>query len=221
LKLIFDFLIDYWYILILFVVLIWILLKSYSWITIKPAKMTWKYYVVQFICLLFSAALFIGGVRGGWAHSTRPITLSNAGDYVNSPEEMNIVLNTPFSIIKTLKAISLQEKSFFNDDELNAIYPVVHFPSDSGEFKKLNVVFLIMESFGKEHIGFYNKNLDHGNYKGYTPFLDSLISKSYTFNRSFANGRKSIDALPSIITGIPSIGEPFVLSIYSGNKTTS
>src|SRR5690606_12142894 len=98
---------------------------------------------------------------------------------------------------------------------------VVHFPSDSGEFKKLNVVFLIMESFGKEHIGFYNKNLDHGNYKGYTPFLDSLISKSYTFNRSFANGRKSIDALPSIITGIPSIGEPFVLSIYSGNKTTS
>src|SRR5690606_37097762 len=101
LKLIFDFLIDYWYILILFVVLIWILLYSYSWITIKPAKMTWKYYVVQFICLLFSAALFIGGVRGGWAHSTRPITLSNAGDYVNSPEEMNIVLNTPFSIIKT------------------------------------------------------------------------------------------------------------------------
>ncbi|MGH2624722.1 MAG: LTA synthase family protein, partial [Sphingobacterium sp.] len=70
-KLFFDFLIDYWYILILFVFLIWILIKSYSWIIIKPVKMTWKYYVVQLICLLFSAALFIGGVRGGWAHSTR------------------------------------------------------------------------------------------------------------------------------------------------------
>src|SRR5690606_33686296 len=45
--------------------------------------------------------------------------------------------------------------------------------------------------------------------------------KSYTFNRSYSNGRKSIDALPSVITGIPSVGEPFVLSIYSGNRTTS
>lgn len=220
-KLIFDFLIDYWYILLLFIFLIWVLVKSYSWITVKSSKMTWKYYLVQFICLLVSATLFVGGVRGGWAHSTRPITLSNAGDYVNSPEEMNIVLNTPFSIIKTLKAISLKEERFFTDAELKSIYPVIHTPKDSGEFKKLNVVFLILESFGKEHVGFFNKDLDHGNYKGYTPFLDSLISKSLTFNRSFANGRKSIDALPSIITGIPSIGEPFVLSIYSGNKTTS
>jgi len=220
-KLFFDFLIDYWYILLLFIFLIWVLVKSYSWIIVRPFKMTWKYYLVQFICLLVSIALFIGGVRGGWAHSTRPITLSNAGDYVNSPEEMNIVLNTPFSIIKTLKAISLKEERFFTDAELKSIYPVIHTPQDSGELKKLNVVFLILESFGKEHIGFFNKNLDHGNYKGYTPFLDSLISQSLTFNRSFANGRKSIDALPSIITGIPSIGEPFVLSIYSGNRTTS
>ena len=101
------------------------------------------------------------------------------------------------------------------------MYPVVHQPKDSAQFKKLNVVLLILESFGKEHIGFFNKDLENGTYKGYTPFLDSLIEQSYTFTRSYANGRKSIDALPSVITGIPSIGEPFVLSIYSGNKTTS
>ena len=221
-SLFFDFLLDYWYFLLVFILLIWFLFKAYDWIQIvRPSSINWKFYAAQTLSLVLVAYLFIGGVRGGWAHSTRPITLSNAGDYVKTPEEMNIVLNTPFSILKTLKAVKLKEEKFFSDEELNAIYPVIQHPKDSGEFKKLNVVFLILESFGKEHIGFFNQQLDAGNYKGYTPFLDSLLKESYTFNRSYANGRKSIDALPSVITGIPSIGEPFVLSIYSGNKTTS
>jgi phosphoglycerol transferase MdoB-like AlkP superfamily enzyme len=36
-----------------------------------------------------------------------------------------------------------------------------------------------------------------------------------------ANGRKSIDALPSILSGIPSINEPFVLTPYSSNRTNA
>jgi len=221
-KLFLDFGLEYWYLVFFFVLIVWGLIKLYDLVKVeKPAVFNWKFYSVQLLLLLTVAFLFVGGVRGGWAHSTRPITLSNAGDYVKSPEEMNIVLNTPFSILKTLKAVSLKEEHFFSDQELNAMYPVVHQPKDSAQFKKLNVVLLILESFGKEHIGFFNKDLDNGTYKGYTPFLDSLIEQSYTFTRSYANGRKSIDALPSVITGIPSIGEPFVLSIYSGNKTTS
>lgn len=221
-KLFFDFGMEYWYLILGFALIIWGLIKIYDLVIVeKPKVFNWKFYSVQLALLLTVAFLFVGGVRGGWAHSTRPITLSNAGDYVKAPEEMNIVLNTPFSILKTLKAVTLKEERFFSDEELNKIYPVVHLPKDSAEFKKLNVVVLILESFGKEHIGFFNKQLDNGTYKGYTPFLDSLIEQSYTFNRSYANGRKSIDALPSVITGVPSIGEPFVLSIYSGNKTTS
>jgi len=222
LKLSFDFLVGYWYLLVLFIVLIYLLSKVFHLIgLVKLNKISWLFYSFQFIAFLFTIFLFIGGVRGGWAHSTRPITLSNAGDYVKSPEEMNIVLNTPFSILKTLKAISLKEVNYFSKQELEQTYPVIHQPKDSSEFKKLNVVVLILESFGKEHIGALNKDINKGTYKGYTPFLDSLIGESYTFTRSYANGRKSIDALPSVITGIPSVGEPFVLSIYSGNKTTS
>src|SRR5690606_33640488 len=130
-------------------------------------------------------------------------------------------LNTPFAMMKTLEAVYLREVHYYSSQELNALYPVVHVSNDSIPFRKLNVVFLIMESFGKENIGFFNRHVDGGTYKGYTPFLDSLLAESYTFRRSFANGRKSIDALPSIISSIPSIGEPFVLSVYSGNKTTS
>ena len=222
LKLFLDFGLEYWYLILLFGVIVWGIIKLYDLISVeRPVGINWKFYSVHLGMLLLVAFLFVGGVRGGWAHSTRPITLSNAGDYVKSPEEMNIVLNTPFSILKTLKAVTLKEQHFYSEEELNKIYPVIHHPKDSSSFKKLNVVVLILESFGKEHIGFFNKELDNGSYKGYTPFLDSLIQQSYTFTRSYANGRKSIDALPSVITGVPSIGEPFVLSIYSGNKTTS
>lgn len=214
--------IDYWYLLILFILLIGLVAKLYDMVkAIRPTHFGWKHYVVQFALLLVVVFFFIGGVRGGWAHSTRPITLSNAGDYVKNPEEMNIVLNTPFSMLKTLKAVHLKEVDYYSDADLQRIYPVIHQPQDSVPFKKMNVVFLIMESFAKEYVGSLNKDLDGGKYKGYTPFLDSLIGQSYTFTQTYANGRKSIDALPSVITGVPSVGEPFVLSIYSGNKTTS
>ncbi len=221
-MLLFDFLIDYWYLLILFMVLVYGLIKVYDILQlVKPKILNWQFYLVQCFSFLFIIFLFIGGVRGGWAHSTRPITLSNAGDYVKNPDEMSIVLNTPFSILKTLKAVSLQEMNFFSNEELDQLYAVKHMPKDTASFKKLNVVFLILESFGRENIGALNQDIDNGNYKGYTPFLDSLISESFAFKNAYANGRKSIDALPSVITGIPSVGEPFVLSIYSGNKTTS
>lgn len=222
LKLLFDFLIGYWYLLILFVGIIYLLSKIYSLIqVVKVHKVSWLFYGIQLGSFLLIIFLFIGGVRGGWAHSTRPITLSHAGDYVKKPEEMNIVLNTPFSILKTLKAVALKEVNYFTEEELEARYSVIHQPDPNASFKKLNVVLLILESFGKEHIGALNQDINNGTYKGYTPFLDSLIRKSYTFNHSYSNGRKSIDALPSVITGIPSVGEPFVLSIYSGNRTTS
>ncbi len=221
-KLAVDFMLDYWFIFLAFVGFVFLIAWCYDRVQLeKPIPIKWPFYVIQLLSLLVVVFLFIGGVRGGWAHSTRPITLSNAGDYVKNPEEMSIVLNTPFTIFKTLKAIQLKEQHYFSQEELNTLYPVVHEPRDSASFRKLNVVFLILESFGKEHIGALNKDIDNGNYKGYTPFLDSLIGESFTFSRSYANGRKSIDALPSVITGVPSVGEPFVLSIYSGNKTTS
>ena len=49
-------------------------------------------------------------------------------------------------------------------------------------------------------IGYYNKGYE----RSLTPFLDSLLNKSLTFN-GLANGRRSIEALPSILCGLPSL----------------
>lgn len=216
-----EFVFNYWYLTLLFTMIVYFLIKTVSRIRLTKPKINFKFYLIQTLTMLLVCFLFVGGVRGGWAHSTRPITINNAGDYVSAPELMNVVVNTPFSILRTLKAQALQPVHYFEEKDLHKIYPTVHYPDSNAHFKELNVVFLIMESFGRESVGALNKDLDGGLYKGYTPFLDSLISEGYSFKYAFANGRKSIDALPSVITGVPSIGEPFVLSIYSGNKTTS
>lgn len=224
LKLGLDFLLGYWYLLILFAFFIWLLNWLYNRVEVKKtSNFKALRYLSHSLVLVLIAGLFVMGVRGGWRHSTRPITLSNAGEFVDSPDEMSIVLNTPFSIIRTLGSVYLTPKNYFSEQELNAIYNPIHTQNSKTDstFKELNVVFLIIESLGKEHVGALNKDLDGGNYKGYTPFIDSLVQNSYTFINSYANGRKSIDALPSIISGIPSIREPFVLSIYSSNETSS
>ena len=76
---------------------------------------------------------------------------------------------------------------------------------------------LILESFGQEFVGALNKDLDGGKYKGATPFLDSLIAVSTTYEQSFANGRKSIDGMPSVLSSIPMFVEPFFLTPASLN----
>ena len=82
------------------------------------------------------------------------------------------------------------------------------------------MVVLIVESFGREYIGALNKTLENGKYKGYTPHVDELISKSITFTHSYCNGRKSIDGMPSILSSIPMFVEPFFLTPASMNHVS-
>ncbi len=180
----------------------------------------WVFYPLHLLFFLFVATLFIGGVRGGFKHSTRPITLSNASKFINEPNQRSIVLNTPFSIIRTIGKNTLEKVNYFNKEELQAHFNAVH-PSCAGDSSLLNknVVVIILESFGRANVGYLNQDVP--NYTGYTPFLDSLSNHCYSFKHAFANGRKSIDALPSVIASIPSISEPFILSNYSGNAINS
>ncbi|MFM7852415.1 MAG: LTA synthase family protein, partial [Flammeovirgaceae bacterium] len=223
-KLFFQFLFDYWYATLFFVFLVGILAALYNRIQYKgpQLKKPIKFYTVATLAFICSIGLFVGGARGGFRESTRPITLSNAAAYVKEPREINLVLNTPFALMRTAKANVITKVHYFaNEGELNAVFNPVKIPADSLPFEKKNVVVLILESFSKEFIGAYNKNLEGGNYKGYTPFLDSLIRVSHSFKYSMANGRKSIDAMPSVICSIPSIEVPYVLSHYSGNQINS
>jgi len=221
-----KFIVDYWYVVVIWIAMIAILVLAYGKIKKSILVKGWKGHLVYFIngtiLLLLLATLMIGGIRGGFRHSTRPITLSNAGQYINEPLEATIVLNTPFAIYRTLQKKALVKATYYkNDEELDKVYTPVHIPSTKSKFKKQNVVIFILESFGREYFKSYNPELENGEYEGYTPFLDSLIQHSLMYKYSFCNGRKSIDAMPSVLASIPMMVEPYFLTGYSGNKINS
>lgn len=219
-----SFLIDYWYGFAFFFLLFYLFIKFSNQIKVKGPQLEnrWTFYLGGILMMPLIIYLFVGGVRGGFRHSTRPITLSNAAEFATIPKDINIVLNTPFALMRTVKANVIEKVAYYSsEDSLSRIYTPVHQPNDSVPFRYNNVVIIILESFSKEFVGAYNKNLGIKDYKGYSPFIDSLIGKSRAFQYSLANGRKSIDAMPSVICSIPSIEVPYVLSHYSGNKVNS
>lgn len=218
-----QFIIDYWYAVIFWVCLLVVMVKLYNRIRVWGPQMKSRtmYYIAGAVAVPLIAYFIVAGIRGGFRHSTRPITLSNAGEFVSDPRDISIVLNTPFSLIRTVGKTKVQRADYFDESTLDSIYTPVHIPKDSGEFRPLNVVVIILESFSSEFSGLLNSRILNRSHGGYTPFLDSLMQHSKTFIRGFANGRKSIDGLPSVISSIPSLGVPYFLSPYSGNRINS
>lgn len=220
-----SFLADYWYIALLWVGLIFLMVYLYKQVKMTaPTKINpWIYYPVHTVVMGLAIGLCVAGMRGGFLHSTRPITLSNAGAYVERPKEMYLVLNTPFSMLRTIGKANFEKVSYYEDKAvLNSVYSPIHYPNDTAVFKPKNVVVLILESFSKEAMGGYNAHLmGEEGYQSFTPFLDTLMLKSKVYWHSFANGKKSIDALPSVLAGIPSLEGSFVLTQYASNELPS
>lgn len=214
-------LLNHWYLTVLVVLFAYALYKLYRKPPVAKIYNFPLYYLTHVLTLGIGIYLCIGGMRGGFTGMVRPITISNANQYVDRPIETGIVLNTPFSIYRTIGKKPFAVPEYFDREKLEALYTPVHLPADTVQFRPLNVVVFILESFGKENSGFLNEELDNGTYKGFTPFLDSLMAEGLTFKYSFSNGMKSIDGMPSVLSGIPMFIEPFFLTPASLNTISS
>jgi len=210
-RLIPSFLKDFWYVGVLFLItsfILWKLIPNPK-DTIVIHRLTKKDYFKKYsyVIVLLLAILLIG--RGGFRK--KPIRIVDAVEY-GEVNNAGLVLNTPFSILKTLfKKEDIESTHYFDSKELSKTYnPIISIKSDQAPLRK-NVVIIILESFGSENVG-----------RGQTPFLDSLITKSCYFKNGFANGKVSIDAVPSIISSIPSLmNNSFISSSFALNKVHS
>ena len=219
-------LLEHWYLVLLAAGLIFLMWKLYVTPKVQASqyvsvKQRVAYSGLQLLLLAAITPFGVGACRGGLGSGIRPITISNANEYVNRPTECALVLNTPFALIRTIgKSVFTVPEYFKSQEELESTFTPIHKPTPSFAFENKNVVILIVESFGREYIGALNKELEGGNYKGYTPYVDKLIEQSTTYKYSYCNGRKSIDGMPSVLCGIPMFIEPFVLSPQSMNTYT-
>ena len=238
-SIIFKEVLNHFYLVFIFGVIVWALYKLYRSTRLRQRHYVWwQYDIAMLLSLLFVAPFTVAGIRGGFTTAVRPITISNANQYADHPIEAALVLNTPFSIYRTIGKNVFVVPDYFNPEDLEVIFSPIHQPLPdslpdslstlpdslstlhSPLFTKKNVVVLIVESFGREYIGALNRSLEDGLYRGYTPFVDSLIDRSVTFAHSYCNGRKSIDGMPSILSSIPMFVEPFFLTPASMNHVS-
>ena len=219
----------HWYLVLVAAVVVWGMWKLYvppmvsaSQIDTRSERV--KFALLQLAALVVAAVLGVGAMRGGYDGAIRPITVSNANEWASRPTDCALVLNTPFSMLRTVGKNTFEVPDYYPTLQQAAQdYSPVHNPGGRQltPMRRKNVVVLIVESFGREYIGALNRWYFDGKYQGYTPQVDSLIARSAVWRYSYCNGRKSIDGMPSILCGLPMMKEPFVLTPASMNNYTS
>lgn len=224
-TLFFSFLVDYWHVLVLFILFSTLWIYLYKKVDVQISQPTKKlhYFGFSTIGFLLVVLLIIGGIRGGdFNKSTRPINLLDASRHVKNIVHSDIVLNTPFAIIRTLFSNSFIKTNFPDVTQqviLDKIQPIKQYHNNPST--KPNVVVFILESYSREYIGAFNKNANIPNYKTHAPFLDSLSQHSMIFTNAYANGRQSIHGMSSVLAGIPSFKDAFTSSPYPKQKIES
>lgn len=217
LQLVGKFMAENWYLVLLWIALTALLAWGYRRRVREESIFSrgWAYYIGNTVIFAAAAGLSVAGMRGGMTRMTRPITLSNATLYTADSGKANLILSNPFCILRTIgSAGSVKYKKHFAPEELARRFTPVHQPADSAAVNLAgrNVVVFIMESMSAEHSAYLCPEVyADREVKGFTPFLDSLMQNGLVFKRMYANGTRSIQAMPSVLGSIPSFRTPFVL----------
>jgi hypothetical protein len=179
--------------------------------------------------------LWLLSFRGGF--QLRPLRAIDASNFVQ-PEIAPLVTSTPLQIISTWQRNGLPDFEFeiqfptnstITSDPKNSrahqwlfdnsttLPPFPMSRTLGGGWVQPNIVFIVVESLARDYTGF-------GNGKPFTPFLDKIAADPQTiqFPYCFANGTKSIEMVPSIFCGMPSLmSEFYVTSAYANNKVNN
>ncbi len=186
-------------------------------ILIEDKKAYWISSVIIFVAV---AVGFVAGVRGDLKKTTRPLNIIDANRYVQKPEHADIILNTPFAILRTIGKTSFKKINLLDDQQLDQHISSVKLYTNN-EPSTPNIVLFILESFSREYVGAFNQDQNIDNFVSYTPFVDSLSKQSLIFPNAFANGYKSIHGMSSVIAGIPSFKDAFTSSPFPKQKIES
>jgi phosphoglycerol transferase MdoB-like AlkP superfamily enzyme len=205
------FLWDYRYILLLFVGFLTAAIYFHTKVNQDtkedlPASQKWGAFI--FFSLFFGIC-----ARGGLGY--KPLAPVDAHKYA-SGTDVNVILNTSFTFLKSFEQpLEIDSKHYFlSEKEMEEYFnPKQKIEPGNISLQKTNVMLIILESFGKEYISYFN----HKHHL--TPFLDSLFGRSAVFRYSFANGRRSIEALPSIFISVPALSNnPLITSEFISNQ---
>jgi phosphoglycerol transferase MdoB-like AlkP superfamily enzyme len=213
------------FVLFLFVSVVF-LFFAYKIITLLENKVQikkfWYSEISGFVLIVLVA---VTGIRGGF--QLKPIRQADA--FRGNMTAGYLAMNTSFNIIRSRTQPAFQDVNLLNKDEsreivrkmisgqkekyLSGSYTFMRNSGENGDTVKPNIVIFMMESWSSKY-----SNAVSGN-KSYTPFFDSLSKQGLLFTNFFANGQRSIEAVPSVIVSIPSFsGNSLINSSAELNK---
>ncbi len=179
-----------------------------------PNSKNKKIYLINFGYFLLFAILVFIGIRGRIDEKS-PIRTGTAY-FSEYPLPNKLGLNPVFTLINSYildrknqngflanvdgmaaikeiqKMLNLTEKSIYGS-------PIAREVKVEGLPNKMNVVLIIMESMSSEHLNI------NGETKKLTPFLDSLIKKSYYFSNFYTSGIHTYCGTFSSLFGLPTL----------------
>ena len=126
-----------------------ILVVFYNRISRKPAGYAKDKKLLPWLAFIPLVGLTIIATRGGTQY--KPIGIMAAARHTN-PQLVPLVLNTPFTVYKTFGKSLLEEKSYFNEKEINKYFNKNH---NFNHSEPLPVVECSAHYPGKFFIGIY------------------------------------------------------------------
>ena len=202
---------QYWFVPV--VTAVCLLLLHYLLTRLIAAELWQRRVAWPVWCLIAAGAIgaTVIGNRGGL--QSKPLRPSHA--YIFSEMALgDAALSTPYVLMRTKLRESVPTVRFFAaDSDVDRLVERDRKPLAQLPPTRDNVVIIILESFGREFMGAPNGR------SSLMPFFAGLSRRGLFFSNGFANGRRSIEAPPAILAGIPALMDaPYVTSRYVGNR---
>ena len=214
---------DYWVVFVLTFLIIllveWLYRKT-EFVGKKKSRTPLQiHYPAQIITMIVVLLFSVIGARGGLQPEV--ISPNDAGIELGDNRFSELIINTPFSVIYAIGHRRVQEKHYFEPEQLSNYYNIHHegkqyytWP-DSIPKQQDNVCVIVLESFSKEYLGYFYPQ------RNFTPFLDSLMRQGLCFTNAYSNGKSSNQGIIAVNTSIPVMMEdPFISSVYQQNNFT-
>ena len=178
------FLKENWSLILLFLLMLIVIVKYTKRVLGKAIQLqlSVKDYIVATVSYLLLIGFCILGIRGGF--QMKPLDIIYASEMVPA-KEVQYILNTPFTITKTMDKWSLPPVNYFPMEAYSSCELPILVPTTKNQFQPKNVVIIIVESLSRNYMSYFN-----GTSK--TPFLDSLFNKSMVFNNAYVPNMPTI-----------------------------
>lgn len=188
------------------------ILSTYAAYTIKFYQLN-QQKISNFKKVVSSLLVISVGIifsRGGF--QMKPLTYVDAKVFENSFAN-NLVLNSSFTLIKSLGRSTFERTHYFDNAKMLSLLNNQSLPSQitPAQQKKMNVIVVIVESLSKEYTELAHPEV--------TPYFNRLKARGVSFEHAYANGRRSIEGIAALLSGIPALmEEPFINSEFSSNQ---